>query len=102
MDTYDGPATVIAGGEEYEVTASLEITTDHVPVRGGQPLRGLREWHGTLHARDDDAAWNIHQADEPRLRVEGGTREGQFIVTNTQVGENELVIQGSGPAPFGD
>ncbi|MEU3426605.1 DUF4873 domain-containing protein [Streptomyces gardneri] len=99
MERYDGPATVTADGADFEVEASLEMTTEMVPVAGGTPLRGLSTWYGTLEVQDDEAAWNIHQADQALLRIDG--RDGQFIVTNTQVGTNELTIKGSGPAPFG-
>lgn len=86
-------------GTEYEVEATLVITTSQVPVRGGGTRRGLSEWHGTLQAQDDGAAWGIYDADQPVLRIDG--REGLFISTHTQVGSSEITIQGSGPAPFG-
>lgn len=100
MATYDGPATVIAGGAEYEVQALLRSTADEVRVPGGGRMRGLTEWGGTLEASDEGAAWNIHQEDMATLRAEDG-REGQFIVTNTEIGAATLEIKGSGRPPFG-
>ncbi|QXE36966.1 hypothetical protein KQY30_24900 [Streptomyces sp. GMY02] len=90
MTTYHGPASVLIDNAEYEVTAQLVITLD----------RNLKEWHGSLQTDGEEAAWNIWDADQPRLSINGGT-EGDFIVTNYQTGSNELIIQGSGPAPFG-
>ncbi|MEU9861318.1 hypothetical protein AB0D99_10600 [Streptomyces sp. NPDC047971] len=99
MATYEGPATVTADGAEYDVQASLELTTDSVPVPGRAPMQGLPSWHGTLHVTDDEAEWNIFQADEKSIQIDG--RVGQFITTNSQVGTGEIVIKGSGTAPFG-
>ncbi|WP_143673020.1 hypothetical protein, partial [Streptomyces sp. b94] len=90
MRTYEGPATVLVDGMEYEVEATLELRTEQVPVPGGGKLRGLSEWRGTLHAQDDGAAWGIYEADQPVIRIDG--REGLFISTNTQVGSNEIEI----------
>lgn len=99
MDTYMGPGIVTADGTDYEVEADLVMTTELVRVRGGAPIRGLAEWHGTLDAQDEGAAWNIFDADDTSLRI--GDRTGKFIATNSHGGSSEIVIKGSGPAPFG-
>ncbi|MEU3836494.1 hypothetical protein IFE09_11305 [Streptomyces microflavus] len=100
MATFEGPATVLANGVEYEVEASLSSSTEEVRVPGGGHLRGLTEWRGTLQTRTSDDAWNIYQADQPTLRADG--RDGAFICTGTQAESTSIDINGSGPAPFGD
>lgn len=86
MTTYDGPATVIADGTEYQVTAQLTITTD------GR----LEEWGGTLDVLDGADAWTIFDADTVKLRI--GDREGDFLAKD---GSPTMDIQGSGRPPFG-
>lgn len=89
MTTYDGPATVTADGEEYEVTANLAIASSG----------GLKEWHGSLTALSDGASWNIQEADTTTLRI-GQGREGAFIATHAVIGSTQMQIQGSGLPPF--
>ena len=91
MTTYDGPATVIADGTEYEVTASLTLTDD------GR----LKEWHGSLDTPSEEAAWNIFEADNTKLRI-GQGRQGSFFAVRSEAGATDMDIQGSGPAPFGE
>ncbi|MFE6482408.1 DUF4873 domain-containing protein [Streptomyces sp. NPDC057757] len=86
MTTYDGPATVIADGTEFEVTAQLTITTD------GR----MKEWGGSLDVPDGSAAWTIFDARSAKLRV--GDREGDFIAKGSSPA---MDIQGSGRPPFG-
>ncbi|MGW0821822.1 hypothetical protein [Streptomyces sp. NPDC002845] len=83
MTTYDGPATVIADGTEYEVTAQLTDTS--------------REWYGSLDVPDGAAAWAIFEADDTKLRI--GDRDGDFIAKG---GSPDMTIQGSGRPPFGN
>jgi hypothetical protein len=90
MTTYDGPATVTADGEEYEVTAHLAISTSG----------GMREWLGSLTTLSDGATWNIQEADTTTLRI-GQGREGTFTATHAVVGSTQMQIQGSGLPPFG-
>ncbi|MFD4557596.1 hypothetical protein ACFWP5_25285 [Streptomyces sp. NPDC058469] len=99
MATYDGPAIVITDGAEYEVEASLVLTVESVPVPGHQPMKGLAEWHGTLQAQSDEAAGNIYEAEQPKLRIDGGEHECLFIATGR--GSHSIEIRGSGAAPFG-
>ncbi|WP_255951556.1 DUF4873 domain-containing protein [Streptomyces odontomachi] len=89
MTTYDGPATAIVSGTEYPVTASLTVTTDG----------SLKEWHGTITARDEAAAWEIYNDDHTKLRI-GDHREGVFLAGTFNADTAELRVQGSGPAPF--
>jgi hypothetical protein len=91
MTTYDGPATVIASDAEHPVTAELAITANG----------GLKEWHGTITAQDEPAAWAIFNDNDTKLRI-GDGREGNFIAGTFNADTAELRIQGSGPAPFGD
>lgn len=86
MTTYDGPATVIADGTEYEVSTRLAITTD------GR----MKEWGGSLEAPDGAAAWAIFNASSVKLRI--GDREGDFIAKGSSAA---MDIQGSGRPPFG-
>ncbi|WP_330349585.1 DUF4873 domain-containing protein [Streptomyces sp. NBC_00582] len=82
MTTYDGPATVIADGTEYEVTAQLTSTS--------------REWYGSLEVPDGTAASAIFEADNTKLRI--GARDADFL---SQDGSTDMDIQGSGRPPFG-
>lgn len=82
MTTYDGPATVIADGAEYKVTAQL--------------ISASREWYGSLVVPDGEAAWAIFEADDTKLRI--GDRYADFIAKD---GSTDMDIQGSGRPPFG-
>ncbi|WP_086765391.1 DUF4873 domain-containing protein [Streptomyces bobili] len=90
MTTYDGPATAIVRDAEYPVTADLAITTDG----------GLQEWHGTITAESEEAAWAIFNDNDTKLRIDDH-RSGNFIAGTFNADTAELRIQGSGPAPFG-
>lgn len=83
MTTYDGPATVIADGAEYEVTAKLST----IPGR---------EWYGSLDVPDGDAAWAIFNTSDRTLRI--GDREASFVAKGAGT---DMVITGSGRPPFG-
>ncbi|KJK40238.1 hypothetical protein UK15_07760 [Streptomyces variegatus] len=91
MTTYQGPATAIAGGTEYPVTADLAIATDGF----------LKEWSGTIIAEDEGAAWAIFNEDDTTALRIGEERSGVFIAGTFNADSAELRIQGSGPAPFG-
>lgn len=91
MTTYDGPATATADGTEHDVTARLTISTDG----------HLKEWRGSIVAETHDAAAAIHEASTTTLRTHT-PREGVIIVVGWTAGSTELIVQGSGPAPFGD
>jgi hypothetical protein len=91
MTTYDGPATVATEGAEHQVTAQLTTEATH---------DGLKEWHGTLTAQDEAAAWAIFNSNDTSLRI-SDDRKGSFIAGTFNADTAELRIQGSGPAPFG-
>lgn len=90
MTTYDGPATVTVDSAEYEVEAELVITTSG----------HLKEWHGTLTAETEEAAWLIYEADAATVRTDQ-TREGSFIAVQYSAGGTVIQIRGSGLPPFG-
>lgn len=92
MTTYEGPATVIADGTEYHVTAHLTLTSS-----GG----GLKEWYGSIEAQDEGAAWNIAESRDAKLRI-GDGRDGSFFADGSAAGSTGMTIQGSGQPPFGD
>ncbi|MEX3206054.1 hypothetical protein [Streptomyces acidiscabies] len=91
MTRYEGPATALAGGIEYPVTAELAISTDG----------GLKEWSGTITAEGEEAAWAIFNENNTTLLRIGDARSGVFITGTFNADTAELRIQGSGPAPFG-
>ena len=90
MTTYNGPATVIAGGKEYPVTAELAILEDG----------GFKEWRGTLICESTKVAWDIFDENAETLLLIGDTT-GVFIAGTFNADTDGLGIQGSGPAPFG-
>ncbi|WP_372350833.1 hypothetical protein [Streptomyces sp. KL116D] len=90
MTTYDGPATAIASGIEYPVTASLAIAS-----RGNG-----KTWHGTLTAEDERAAWEIFDDEDTQLRI-GDRLPEDFRSASFDAHTAEVVIQGRGSAPFG-
>src|SRR4051794_14085962 len=104
MNTYRGPATVIADGIEHDVDADLVLTVHEVPIPGypGETLTGPSIWKGTLKTLNTEAAWNIYDCEDPRLRVEGDKRQGRFITTRHQTDSNTIEIKGRGKPPFGD
>lgn len=65
-------------------------------------MKGLTEWHGTLETQDGAAAWNIHQAAQARLHIEGSEQEGEFIAISGAAESTSIEIRGSGTVPFGD
>ncbi|MEV0441818.1 hypothetical protein AB0I84_05905 [Streptomyces spectabilis] len=101
MGSYDDPAWVRIGDDEYEVRAQLHSATGHVDTtsfagRAGQ--RGLPSWGGTLFTNDDNAWWEIQQADEAVLRLTNG--EERTIHAAGRAGEGEVSITGRGSVPF--
>lgn len=102
MRLYDGPATVVVEGAEYEVRASLWTTRGNRRVRsmggGRTSLRGLDKWGGVLTVDDSAAAWAIWQAEEPELRLPEGGR-GRFITVRTTAG-GPIEIKGNGASPY--
>ncbi|MFJ4990056.1 hypothetical protein ACIP9H_40450 [Streptomyces sp. NPDC088732] len=92
MTTYNGPATVVASGTEYPVTAELTISTDGA----------MKEWRGTITAQDEAAAWEIFNTDSPKLRIDPDGQERDFITWTYDADAADVSIHGSGPAPFGN
>ncbi|MFE2041662.1 hypothetical protein ACFXAZ_12160 [Streptomyces sp. NPDC059477] len=83
MTTYNGPATVIADGTEYEATARLTSTSN--------------EWYGSLEVPDSGAAWDIFNARDRKLCI--GDREAAFTAKSAAT---DMDIKGSGRPPFGN
>ncbi|WP_372350879.1 hypothetical protein [Streptomyces sp. KL116D] len=90
MTTYDGPATVIASGTEYPVTAVLDIST-----------RGTgNTWHGVITAEDEYVAWEIFNDEDTQLRIEDRL-PGGFTAGSFDAAKAELKVRGQGLVPFG-
>ncbi|MFD9047668.1 DUF4873 domain-containing protein [Streptomyces zaomyceticus] len=90
MTTYEGPATVVADGNEFPVDADLTLTSGP----------GLREWYGNLATSDEEATWRIQEASTTTIQINDGPA-ASFIATAARLGGTEVRIQGSGAPPFG-
>ncbi|AVZ71719.1 hypothetical protein SLUN_05460 [Streptomyces lunaelactis] len=90
MSNYQGPATLIAGGAQIEVVATLS---------GGRSGPGS-EWGGSVQT--DSAAQDLCSSmnnNEVKLRLPDG-REGDVVATSTAIGSGRLKVSGRGPMPF--
>jgi hypothetical protein len=94
MTTYNGPATLLFGDDEYPV---------HAQLRSGMSGR-LTTWSGSITAQPDKPAdmWAVtHAGSNARLRLPDGS-EGEFMPSSSNMMSNPDVLQikGSGPTPF--
>ncbi|MDD9375161.1 hypothetical protein M8Z33_00450 [Streptomyces sp. ZAF1911] len=105
MGSYDGRATVITNGSEYEVHADLwcrpappQIARSFAvssPVGGG----GI-DWGGTLHASGEADAFAMHDASSLTLRLDDGAEASFTFQKGGDLGAGTLPIRGSGTVPF--
>ncbi|WP_189146830.1 DUF4873 domain-containing protein [Streptomyces lacrimifluminis] len=101
MRTYQGRATVIVEGAEYEVDADLWSESGHVRVAAMgdvSSVKGLASWGGTLDANHEEACWNILNGGVMRLQLRDGG-EGEFLASGGTLG-GPVRITGNGEPPF--
>jgi len=99
MSSYQGPATVLLGKEEFTATADLELSVEKSHFIGGKPYDTLIRWDGTLDAAPHIDWISAPLAREATLRMPDG-REGKFVATAGVHGSGHVEICGIGPAPF--
>ncbi|MEU1128220.1 DUF4873 domain-containing protein [Streptomyces sp. NPDC005899] len=86
---YEGPATLVIGGEETKVTAVLRAA-DH---------DGSGSWSGTVSADGLQAAfWAAVQSSGVTIRMPGGRQGVAQIDMDAESGSAQ--VTGGGPAPF--
>ncbi|MFF8481972.1 hypothetical protein [Streptomyces antibioticus] len=98
----DYEAEIVVGGSTFPCRARLNRWKEHVEAvssTGRSALAGLEDWDGTIYLEGDtdadiqEAAWAIHEGEEPRLRVDD--LEGPFGVV-ADVDARVVQIQGHG------
>ena len=91
--TYEGPATVLAGGREIRVHAELTAEASG---------HGRTGWQGTLRPEEPGEDFgSMHESHAGSLQLHGG-REGEFVVTRVVrgFGGATMRVSGSGSIPF--
>lgn len=88
-DIYEGPATLVIGGEETEVMAALKAVD-----RGASG-----HWSGIVHADGLQASfWAAVQSSGVTIRMPDGSQGAARIDMDAESGS--AVLRGEGPAPF--
>ncbi|MFI5755600.1 DUF4873 domain-containing protein [Streptomyces sp. NPDC051569] len=94
MSNYQGPATLVAGGSEIDVVATLS----------GSLSGAERQWGGSVqtgHATEDagDAFYAAMESDGVTIRFPDG-RESTVKAAQTAIGSGRLRVWGTGTIPF--
>lgn len=90
MSNYQGPATLVAGGSEMSVHATLS----------GSLSGQVQQWGGSVQTDDTADDFFLHmEEDDVTIRLPDG-REGAVVATHTAIGSGRLRVSGSGATPF--
>lgn len=94
VDSYVGPATIVATSGDIPVDAELTVERD------GTGTTVLKAWSGRLESAEDVNIFAV--ATSPcTLRMPDG-REAVFVPGTVTVGTGVIPVTGVGAAPFGN